>query len=165
MAAVTAVVLAALAIGYYVWSEAAAADDRIRGLAAEFKEIDDLLKRTAEQSQRIEAIGQWQAGEVVWLDELRDLARRLPASRDLVLMRMSLLPERSGGGTVEFTGLVRDPLIVARMEQNLRDEHHDVRSKGIKERGAGKYSWGFETSMSVIGRDRQSYLAEQAPTP
>jgi hypothetical protein len=96
---------------------------------------------------------------------LRDLALRLPASRDLMLMRMSLLPERSGGGNVEFTGLVRDPLIVARMEQNLRDQHHDVRSKRIQERGPGKYSWVFETSMSVSGRDKQSYLEPQAPAP
>jgi hypothetical protein len=66
---------------------------------------------------------------------------------------------------VEFTGLVRDPLIVARMEQNLRDQHHDVRSKRIQERGPGKYSWVFETSMSVSGRDKQSYLEAQAPAP
>ena len=131
----------------------------------ELKEKDDLLKRTSETSERVEAISDWQAGEVVWLDELRDLSRRLPSSRDVVLLRMSLMPERSGGGTVEFSGLVRDPLIVARMEQNIRDQYHDVRSKRIQERGAGKYSWVFETSMSVSGRDKQSYLASQTPAP
>ncbi len=158
------VVLAVLAAGYHVWSQAASDEDRIRGLAAELKEKDDVLKRTAEQSQRIDAIADWQAGEVVWLDELRELSLRLPVSRDLVLMRMSMTPERSGGGNVDFSGLVRDPLIVARMEQNLRDQFHDVRSKRIQERGPGKgYSWGFETSVSIGGRDKQSYLAAQAP--
>jgi Tfp pilus assembly protein PilN len=164
MGVAAAVVLAALAAGYQVWSQVASAENRIRGLAAELRQKDDVLKRTAEQSQRIDAIADWQAGEIVWLDELRELSLRLPASRDLVLMRMSMTPERSGGGNVEFTGLVRDPLIVARMEQNLRDQFHDVRSKRIQERGPGKgYSWVFETSMSVSGRDKQSYLEAQAP--
>jgi hypothetical protein len=71
--------------------------------------------------------------------------------------------DRSGGGGIEFSGTVRDPLAVTRLEQNVRDQYHEVRSKRLQERDSGKgYSWVFETSMSVTGRDKQSYVEQQA---
>jgi Tfp pilus assembly PilM family ATPase/Tfp pilus assembly protein PilN len=158
------VILFGLAGAYYVWSEITARDAEISRLAAELKDKTDLVKRTAEQSDRIEAIRDWQESEVNWLDELQELSLRLPTARDLVVLRMSMLPDRTRGGSVEFSGLVRDNQIVARMEQNLRDEfHRDVSSKRIQNRGQGRgYSWGFETSVSVAARDKQSYLPQQA---
>jgi len=162
-AVASAFVLAVLAIGYWAWSEVSAANDEVRRLSAELKDRDDLVKRTAGQRQLVGAIRAWESGEVVWLDEIRDLSVRFPSSRDLILLRMTMSSDRSGGGGIEFSGMVRDPLVVTRMEQNVRDQYHEVRSKRVQERDQGKgYSWVFETSMSVAGRDKDSYLDSQA---
>ncbi len=162
-AAVAAAVLAVAAVGYYAWSDISAADEEIQRLTAELKEHDDLLQRTADTRAIVEAVRDWQSGEVVWLDELRDLSLRFPSGRDLIVHRMTMASDRSGGGGVELTGAVRDPQIVVRMEQSVRDPYHEVRSKRVQERDQGKgYSWVFETSMSVAGRDKESYIEQQA---
>jgi len=124
---------------------------------------NDLVKRTAGQRALVEAIGPWEKGEVVWLDELRDLSMRFPSSRDLIVQRMTMTADRSGGGGIEFSGTVRDPQVVTRLEQDVRDQYHEVRSKRLQERDQGKgYPWVFETSMSVAGRDKESYVEQQA---
>jgi hypothetical protein len=162
VAAVVAAVLAVVALGYYAWSEVAAADEEVQRLTDELKERDDLLKRTAEPRQLVEAVRDWQSGEIVWLDELRDLSLRFPSGRELIVQRMTMATDRSGGG-IEFNGMVRDQEVVTRMEQGMRDQYHEVRSRRLQERDQGKgYPWVFETSMSVAGRDKESYVEQQA---
>jgi hypothetical protein len=162
-AVASAIVLAVAALGYWTWSEVSAADDDVRRLSAELQDRNDLVKRGAGQRRLVEAVREWESGEIVWLDELRDLSVRFPSSRDLIVLRMTMSSDRSGGGGIEFSGTVRDPLVVTRMEQNVRDQYHEVRSKRLQERDQGKgYSWVFETSMSVTGRDKESYVEQQA---
>jgi hypothetical protein len=162
-AVIGAFALAVGAVGYYAWSDVSAADEEIQRLTAELKDRDDLLESTADTRAIVQAVHAWESGEIVWLDELRDLSLRLPSGRDLIVHRMTMASDRSGGGGVDLTGTVRDPQIVVRMEQSVRDEHHEVRSKRVQERDQGKgYSWVFETSMSVAGRDKQSYIEQQA---
>lgn len=165
-ALVSAVVLAIGGVGYHAWSQIADADEQIENLTAERRDRDDLLKLTAETTQLAEAIRDWRAGEVVWLDELRELSVRFPPGRDLVVQRMTMATDRSGGGGIDLAGTVRDPQILVRLEQDYRDSYHEIRSKRLQERDQGKgYAWVFESSMSVAGRDRDSYLEEQASTP
>jgi len=161
--AASAVVLAVAALGYWAWSEVSDADAEIRRLSQEVQDRKDLLKQTAGKRQLVEAIRSWESGEVNWLDEIRDLSVRFPPARDLIVQRMTMTADRSGGGGVEFSGMARDPMVVTRMEQNVRDEYHEVRSRRVQERDQGKgYSWVFETSMSVAGRDKASYVEQQA---
>jgi Tfp pilus assembly PilM family ATPase len=163
VAAVAAAVLAVVAVGYYAWSEVSAADEEVQRLTAELKARDDLLKRTTEPRQLVDAIHDWQSGEVIWLDELRDLSLRFPSGRELIVQRMTMASDRSGGGGIEFNGTMRDQEVINRMEQNVRDQYHEVRSKRVQERDQGKgYPWVFETSMSVAGRDKESYVEQQA---
>jgi hypothetical protein len=162
-AVAAAAVLAVAAVGYYAWSDISAADEEIQRLTAEIHERDGLLERTADTRAIVEAVRDWQSGEIVWLDELRDLSLRFPSGRDLIVHRMTMAADRSGGGGIELNGAVRDPQIVVGMEQRVRDQYHEVRSKRVQERDQGKgYSWVFETSMSVTGRDKESYLEQQA---
>ena len=64
---------------------------------------------------------------------------------------------------MEMEGLVRHPQIIERMETNLRDEFHEVRSKRVQESVQGKnYTWQFESSLSVAKRDRDAYIGSVA---
>jgi len=155
--------VAACALGafaYSTWSQFAKVNAKNEALAAQLKDLDDTAKKAVQRQQVAQAVREWNAGDVVWLDELRDLSLRFPKARDAVVLRMSLTHARAGGGTVDLQGVVRDPAIVGRMERNLRDEYHEVRSKGVKERVQDKgYAWQFESSVSVAHRDKNQYVS------
>jgi hypothetical protein len=100
----------------------------------------------------------WDTADVNWLDELRDLSLRLPSSRDVLLMRMSMLPARGSGGVVSFNGLVRDPLVVVGMETDIRDYFHVISSRHQQQRStSGDYTWSFETSIVATRRPKEYY--------
>ena len=158
-----AVAAMALMASYYVWHTLAEADATNRQLALRLSELKTSAKQAAEQKELIDSIRGWQDRSVNWLDELRDLSLRFPPTRDALVLRMTLTSARGGGGAIELEGLVRDPLIVARMERDIRDEFHEVRSRRVQERVQEKaFSWLFETSMSVARRSQSQY---QNPPP
>jgi hypothetical protein len=163
--AAAAVTLLALVAGYFQWERLAAVDDQNRQLAAELKELRELAKRAGKQGELVRAVRAWKTRDVIWLDELRDLSLRFPSSRDAVVLRMSMAPARAGGGVIELEGLVRDPSIVVRMENSVRDQHREVRSERVQQRGREKtHSWLFETSMSVTRRDKSKYVKQLPET-
>jgi Tfp pilus assembly PilM family ATPase len=157
---VAAAILSAvvLAGGYYDWGLIEEENNTIAERRKELAQYNDLLKRQSGPEQLVEAIDNWNAGEIVWLDELRDLSKRFPAGRDAIVLRMSLSPGRRGGGNVELSGLVRDSAIVARIDRNLTDEYRTVRSRrvGLQERGKD-LSWLFESSIAILPRDKEFY--------
>lgn len=149
--------------GFVAWSKFSAADEVNDRLAAESKKLDELVKRADAKRAAVAEIGLWADGDIVWLDELRDLSLRFPSARDAVLLRLTMARSSNKGGTVEMQGLVRDPSIVGRMESNLRDAHHEVRSKRvqatIQER---RYTWQFDSSLSVTRRAKDEYRTSPA---
>lgn len=161
LAAAMALVLAILAgLGYHTYAQIADLEATNQELADQLKELDGLLKKAAAQRQLIEAVRLWKAGEVNWLDELRDLSVRLPPSRDVLLTRISMTPGRAGGGQLHLSGLVRDPLVVAEIERRLREaQHRDVRSQRIAPREGDGYTRTFEISATVVPRTKEQYAA------
>jgi len=162
IAAIVGAVLAAVILGvayerWSTWSEIDAKYD------AKKEEYDKLKKATAKADdlkKLVDGIERWKAREVVWLDELRDLSLRLPSSRDVVLSGMSLSLAQSGGGTIDFEGLMRAPGVLVNLEKKIRDDYRQVRSKGVRNRrGEREYTWTFDTTLSVKPR---SLKAEKA---
>ena len=61
---------------------------------------------------------------------------------------------------------MRDPAIVSRIENNLRDKYHQISSRHVQERVQDKsYSWHFESSLIVAQRDKQNYVSHLAGRP
>lgn len=165
MAAALAVVLVAIG-GYYIWDRLAKVDAVNQELASELADLKDLMKQAARKKEVVQTITQWRAGDVNWLDELRDLSIRFPSSRDAIVLKMTLSSARGNGGDIQFSGLVRDPSIVRRMEDNIRDDFHQIRSKRVGERDRDKdYTWRFETSMSVAKRDKSQFTSHLPAPP
>jgi hypothetical protein len=54
-------------------------DDRIADLTRQRDELKDRVGKGGPDANRLKAIDGWQKREVVWLDELHDLAKRMPA--------------------------------------------------------------------------------------
>lgn len=163
---IAAAALVALGGLYFAWEQFAEIGGRIESLERRSRDLDQLVKRGTEKQVAVAAIEDWSLGDVVWLDELRDLSLRFPQPRDAVLLRLTLSARPTGGGAVELEGLVRDPSIVGRMESQLRDEYHEVRTRRVQESVQGKTNtWKFDSSLSVSRRAKDDYLAHQPLTP
>jgi hypothetical protein len=135
-------------------------DEQNTELSERLRDLDQSLKKARAKRQVVDSIEDWQVNNVNWLDELLDFTNRFPSSRDAVVLHMTLTPSRDGGGEIDLNGLVRDPAIVLRMENAVRDDHHQVRSKRIQEREQEKtYTWHFESNVNIRPRDREEYLA------
>ena len=154
----------ALVAGWHVLGRLAAADAKNDALGQELADLKQLVKKAMKKEEVVQAVRDWQSSDVNWLDELRDMSLRFPSSRDAVVLRMTLARARGSGGSVNFSGLVRDPLIVVRMESNIRDKYHEIRSKRVQERQQDKdYTWHFETSMTVAKRAKDEYDSHLPP--
>ncbi|NIL98748.1 MAG: hypothetical protein GTO62_16915, partial [Planctomycetales bacterium] len=65
-----------------------------RRLAGEVDRLEDAITRKATQLKLRNAVRDWLAGDVVWLEELRELSVRLPGAEDVVIRQMSMAPAR-----------------------------------------------------------------------
>jgi len=158
--------LLACAGAYAYWDAYSTLAERNRHLAAQRKDLDETLKRSRQRTQLFDAVSNWQANEIVWLDELRELSLRLPPSRDLLVQRMTISTGRSGGGVIELQGVVRDASVVAGIDRNLHDEYHAVspRRTGGYPQG-NQYPWLFERTITVAPRDKDLYRTAQLAGP
>jgi len=163
--AAAAVAAVAFSAGYYYWDLLARADARNRSLTQDIKTCEERLKRYSQPKQVADYVRAWKAGEVVWLDELRDLSLRLPSSRDVVLQRMTLTGGWRGSA-IHLLGLVRDSSVVARIDHNLNDSYRTVAPRRVGEHPRGEdYAWLFERSIAVLPRPKSQYLPAQAAKP
>lgn len=155
--------------GMYVWDgqskELKKLDATVAALAQKHNERKQMAAVALNQIKTASALRAWNSADVNWLDELRDMSVRFPSAQDMVVLRMNLAAGRSGGATVTFSGLARDPKILIGMEDDMRrDRLHDISSKRLVQRGpSGELTWSFDTSMSVAPRTAQSYLVHLQP--
>lgn len=154
--------------GLFVWYQQSQELKKLDGTIAALAKTRDERKaqatRAVAQAQVVNSLRAWHNADMNWLDELRDLSVRFPSAADMVVLQMALSPGRAGGAAITFSGLARDPKIVVRMESNIRDRYHDIRSKRVQERGPqGSLAWSFETSLVVAPRPRASYVAHRKP--
>ena len=109
-------------------------------------------KATLRRVELVNAISSWTRHEVNWLDELRNLSTHFPVARDAMVLRMSMQPSPSGGGRISMQGVVRDPIILVKMEEQLRKSHGRVQSRleeDQRHREPGS-SWLFEETIVVL---------------
>jgi Tfp pilus assembly PilM family ATPase len=157
--AVTATIVGG-ALAYRLWDDVSRLNAEQRRLDQRVAELNGLVKRAAKQERLVNAVRDWKRSDLVLLDEFRDLALRLPKARDMVVLRLSNSPTRNGASVFNLQGLVRDPLVVSRMERELEDPYHEVRSpryQGLQQ--DEDFTWRFESTVTVVPRTKQQYLA------
>ena len=148
------VAVAILAFGgsglYYLWETFSKLDAEIAKLKNDSAKLKTQIKKSGEKKNVTDAIEDWNASSIIWLDELRDLASKFPSGQDLVIQRLTMTPSRSGRATIAFQGLASESRIVTRMESALRDARHEVQTPRVEERTQDKlYSWSFDASVSL----------------
>ena len=101
-----AIVMAALAFlllllagGGYGYLKLSAADRRLQDLLAQKQGVDEQLAAMEGDAKRLQAVDDWSKKEVVWLDELYDLADRFPSidqTRVTSLAGTAVVPDKAG---------------------------------------------------------------------
>jgi hypothetical protein len=123
-------------------------------------EVDDLRERAhlldaqatkAEKTlQQVGEIVKWKAGEIVWLDELREFAVDFPPAEDAMLTRLVMGNSGAQGGEMKLEGMAQTAASVDALEQRLRDQQHQVEGKGRSlDNSQRVYSWRFVSSLFV----------------
>ena len=135
-----------------------------KGLSQNLRGLERRLKKTQPKKAVVDAVHAWQDRGVNWLDELKDLSIRFPKGSDAVVDRMSMTPGgESTHGIVDFQVRVRNPDIVAEMEDQLRDTRHQVRSKRVAEQSKrSAYPWQFQATVQIHGHKEQNTSASAA---
>ena len=162
LAVAAAVVAIAAGIGFMGWRQIAELDRQVAQLRREANGMKRVLKKAAAQQEAAQTVAQWVESDVVWLDELRYLSVHFPEARDAVLLRLSMARSSTGAAGIDMQGLVREPSLVEKMENALRDARHEVRSKrGQQVAGDELYSWKFDSAVVI----RPSANAESSKAP
>jgi hypothetical protein len=164
--AAVGILLLAVLGGGYVWQNLSKVWRLNEKLSAELRQLDTRVRQAAKTRRLASAIHAWQAGDVVWLEELREFSQRFPPARDALVLRMQMSSLPGGGGLTTLQGLIRDPSLIVRLEYALRDPYHAVQSRRIQSgsRPNEEYTHLFDASIVISKRQKQDYLND-APRP
>ena len=158
-----AIVSAILYLGYGHWEKLAEVDAQNSELAKQLKKLKKDFKLAKKKKRNVDALKAWEKKNIVWLDELRELATRFPSQRHLMIHRLSMAAStRSSGGIVTFSGLARDDRMVGRMEDNIRDKFHAINTPKVQKRIQKQaLTWHFESTLSVKKRTKKDFLTQK----
>ena len=148
IAAGTAAAVVALA-AFGVWLRAASLDSDIETLASTSKSLDGELKRLQESQKAVDDIDKWAASDVVWLDELHELARDLPDSKELKLTDVRV-SSSTAESKVELQGMAKEPATISSLNAKLSDARHTVGLDSIQpDPKSSAYPQVFKSTIEV----------------
>jgi hypothetical protein len=155
---------AVLLVVFLGWFHLSALEGQAQDLQDQLQRWDRQVTQAAKFEQAAGEVRKWIASEVVWLDELRRLAEKLPPSAEAMLTQLTAVSggETSGSaaaskagrtptlGEIMLEGLARSVDAAGAMEQALLDKTHQVETKHNSEDTSQKpYSWRFKSSVHL----------------
>jgi len=152
IAAAIAAACLVVAIGLLAWSSLRSKTAEIQARQAQLTQLKPDVTKAQESIGKTERVDQFLDASVIWLDQLRRLAERMPPSDQAIIKSVSgvSLP-RDGGGRLTLSAAATSPVVVDEMESSLRDETHSVSGTGAADLGERQaYRWGFSQSVDVI---------------
>lgn len=112
------------------------------------------LKRDVKKAEKTiadaDAVQNWEADEVEWLDELRWISEKAPPAEDVLITQMSLAANNRTG-QFSLVGVVKDVDAYKSMEENLNDEKHEVKS-GTASRDDSRKGYTHKFNSSILLR-------------
>ena len=114
----------------------------------------------AEREQgKLDVIDEGARGDVVWIDEMRELSLELPPAEAAIVKRLSAASRQDGGGEAILEGRVDQTSTINQMEAALRDEEHQViGSGGQTDARDATYPWRFKQRLLI---DAEGESAEE----
>ena len=136
--------------GFYVYDQRSSAHTEIVTRKQALTKLDARLANISERTSLVAAVQQWQANDVVWLDQLHELTERFPDAHHARVRKMSMAATTEGGA-IDMQLQVRNPTTISELEQRVRDPLYQVSSKRISESPEGNdFPWRFQTTIIVL---------------
>jgi len=171
-AALAATIL--LVLGFMGWMQLSGRDDTIASLRRELDSLSADLTRIEPDAKRADEVKKWLDGDVVWLDELYDLAAKCPDLTKLRITQLSFDPSpKSAAATKKhYVGRVSIDGMTATDESAFKqfmaeltgDPHYIVEAPGKKPIGFGadrrSFAYQFSTKFDVELRPPDQYIRE-----
>ena len=153
--ALAVAVLLAIVFVSQAWAKSRLQQE-IDTLQEESDTLDRQVTKAEKLKQEVGEIANWTAGEIIWLDELRQLCLDFPPAADAMLTQLSMGGVSGGhGGELKLEGLAKTAASIDALEQGLRDKAHHVEGKGRSLDNSQKtYSWRFISSLFVDAEKR-----------
>lgn len=156
-----------LVVGGYVFGSQALASRtaRIRELTAEKTRLEDDYKRLAQDRLDIEALKEWEATTVSWLDEIYDLTARLPHQVGFRVKEITVLPitrrtpKENFVAQLSITGQAKigqDALLHQFIETLRADKHLRVTVPHLRDAGGNQE---FQIKIDVARQPLEHYTA------
>ncbi|MCR9116387.1 MAG: hypothetical protein NXI22_05470, partial [bacterium] len=161
----TAAVLVLLTIGFFVWSGYAAKAKQIATLKSERAELQKFANDASELVAKVKSIDQWNASNVIWLDELSEVSEEFPPAKDARATLINASSLKTSGGVLWIEGVARDYDVIGQIEIAVDDDRHQVEGGGgsPNERVEG-YTYGFKEKITVTQPSRDAEAEEQLVT-
>jgi Tfp pilus assembly PilM family ATPase len=141
-AAAGAVLLAGAVL---IWQQLRSKDSEIRDLQADVKTLDEQVAEYRKLQLKAEDIDAFTAGDITWLDELKEVSEELPPAERILVNRLNIGALPAGGGSMILSGYAKDAADTPALVQQLQDDRHDVSSRGANENSPREdYPWRFD---------------------
>ncbi len=168
IAAAVAAAVVALLLGTGAWWSLKAGTAEIAARQAELNALRPQVTSAEASLARTEQLDDFLDANVIWLDQFRRLASKMPPADQVIVKRVNgTAAQRGGGGQLVISGAATSPIVVDGMESALRDDEHSVSGSGANDLGEKEaYRWGFTQTVSIssepIRRQRYEAFAEAA---
>ncbi len=152
-AAIAAILL--LGLGAMLW-QLRTLDGRIRTLQTQRTAQEKLAKQGAKPRENAARLDKFASADVTWLDELRFLSERFPASGAALVESLNAdYDPKLGGGKMVVAGLVDQDGRIRELEGKVRDEGHSISGTGADhdEDAEGNLKWRFKETVTVRPRE------------
>lgn len=149
--AAAAVLLGGTALWYVLTQRALSGE--LSALRQDVERLDTKLKQYADVDRDYNAIRDWTAHEVNWLDELYEVSQRFPQAQDAYATKLDFMPHT---GRLEsrmiLNAAARQEGVVGTFQREMRKDakRYVVHPLGVQEQASVRdYPWQFRTEIRV----------------
>ena len=140
-------------------------DNEIAALQQTSKNLETGVEKAKLRQSQAAEVGRFEAGDVTWLDELRELSTEFPPAEQAIVTQLSLKAASPGGGELTLQGYASEPSVIADLEQQLRDERHVVEGNlSSEDQQRSAYRWQYSEIIRIAEAVPQPTPSVAVPT-
>ena len=140
-------------------------DNEIATLQQTSKDLETAVEKANLRQSQAAEVDRFEAGDVTWLDELRELSTEFPPAEQAIVTQLSLRAASPGGGELTLQGYASEPSVIADLEQQLRDQRHVVQGdRAVEDQQRSAYRWEYRGTIRIAEAAPQAPPSSTVPT-
>jgi hypothetical protein len=145
------VAAAVLLLGGMVYYDYSSMNAQIAEANKRTESLKDAEEVAAKLVASAELLDVWNAGDVVWLDELRNLSNKYPPAEEAIVTQfVAARSQVDPGGSYYINCAAAGPETITKIENLLRDKRHEVQgSGGSTDDNNAEMPWVFRKTVKI----------------